>query len=90
MNIKVPATLKGEKVIAIVDNNGYVLAPLPVATVNAANTVLLQGLKGLKRVGLALKGSYLNLDGGFDSRHNRMAIFNAGLLPNIKENPRNR
>ena len=86
---------KGEKVIAIIDNNGYVLAPLPVAPVNEADTVLLpQGLKALKRVakvtGLELKGSYLNLDGGFDSAHNRKAIFNAGLIPNIKENPRNR
>jgi hypothetical protein len=83
---------KGEKVIAIIDNNGYVLAPLPVAPVNEADTVLLaEGLKGLKRVakltGLGLKGSYLNLDGGFDSKHNRKAIFNAGLIPNIKENP---
>jgi hypothetical protein len=34
--------------------------------------------------------SYLKLDGGFDSRYNRKAIFNAGLIPNIKENPRNR
>ena len=31
---------KGEKVIAIIDNNGYVLAPLPVAPVNEADTVL--------------------------------------------------
>jgi transposase len=30
------------------------------------------------------------LDGGFDSAHNRKCIFNAGLIPNIKENPRNR
>jgi transposase len=86
---------KGEKVIAIIDNHGYVLAPLPVAPVNEADTVLLpQGLKALKRVakvtGLDLKGSYLNLDGGFDSRHNRKAIFNAGMIPNIKENQRNR
>jgi hypothetical protein len=57
-----------------------VLAPLPVAPVNKADTVLLPaGLKGLKRV----TGSYLNLDGGFDSQHNRKAIFNAGLVPNI-------
>ena len=86
---------KGEKVIAIIDNNGYVLAPLPVAPVNTADTVLLpEGLQALKRVakltGLALQGSYLNLDGGFDSARNRKAIFNAGLIPNIKENPRNR
>ena len=86
---------KGEKVIAIIDNNGYVLAPLPVAPVNEADTVLLpEGLKALKRVakltGLVLEGAYLNLDGGFDSKSNRKAIFNAGMIPNIKENPRNR
>jgi len=86
---------KGEKIIAIIDNHGSVLAPLPVAPVNEADTVLLpEGLKALKRVarltGLDLKGAYLNLDGGFDSKSNRKAIFNAGLIPNIKENPRNR
>jgi hypothetical protein len=86
---------KGEKVIAIIDNNGYVLAPLPVAPINAADTVLLpDGLKALKRVakltGLVLQGSYLNLDGGFDSRRNRKVIFNAGLIPKIHENSRNR
>jgi transposase len=37
-----------------------------------------------------LRGAYLNLDGGFDSIHNRKCMFNAGLIPNIKENPRNR
>src|SRR6266446_3555687 len=86
---------KGEKVIAIIENNGYVLAPLPVAPVNEADTVLFpEGLKALKRVakltGLDLKGVYLNLDGGFDSKSNRKAIFNAGMIPNIKENPRHR
>jgi len=52
------------------------------------------GLKALKRVakevGLDLRGAYVNLDGGFDSRANRKCIFNAGMIPNIKENPRNR
>ena len=86
---------QGEKVIAIIDNNGDVLAPLPVAPVNEADTVLLpEGLKALKRVakrtGLVLEGAYLNLDGGFDSKANRKAIFNAGMIPNIKANPRNR
>src|SRR6266849_6387999 len=75
---------KGEKVIAIIDNNGYGLAPRPVAPVNAADTVLLpEGLKALKRVakltGLGLKGAYLNLDGGFDSQSNRKALFNAAI-----------
>jgi len=42
--------------------------------------LLPQGLKALKQVakqvGLDLRGAYLNLDGGFDSAHNRKCIFN--------------
>ena len=56
--------------------------------------LLPQGLKALKQVakevGVDLRGAYVNLDGGFDSRHNRKMIFNAGMIPNIKENPRHR
>jgi hypothetical protein len=77
------------------DNHGYVLSPLPVAPVNKTDMILLpDGLKALKRVakmvGLDLEGAYLNLDAGFDSTHNRKCIFNAGMIPNITENPRNR
>ena len=43
-----------------------------------------------KEVGLDRRGAYLNLDGGFDAAHNRQCIFNAGMIPNIKENPWNR
>src|SRR5262245_23847176 len=43
-----------------------------------------------KEVSLDLEGASLNLDGGFDSTRNRQCIFNAGLLPNIPEKPRNR
>jgi hypothetical protein len=51
----------------------------------------LQALKKVaKEVGLDLRGAYLNLDGGCDSAHNRKCIFNAGLIPNIPEKPRNR
>jgi hypothetical protein len=51
----------------------------------------LQALKQVaKEVGLDLRGASLNLDGSFDFAHNRQMIFNAGLIPNIKENPRNR
>ena len=56
--------------------------------------LLPEGLNALKQVakevGLDLRGAYLNLDAGFDSTHNRKCIFNAGMIPNIKENPRNR
>jgi transposase len=53
-----------------------------------------EGLRALKKVAkevnLDLRGAYLNLDGGFNSTHNRKCMFNAGMIPNIKENPRNR
>jgi transposase len=77
------------------ENQGYVLAPVPVAPVNETDMVLfpegLQALKqGAKEVGLDLRGAYVNLDGGCDSSRHRKCIFNAGMIPNIKENPRNR
>jgi len=62
-----------------------VLCPLPVAPVNETDMILLpKGLKALKQVakqvGLDLRGAYVNLDGGFDSTHNRKMIFNAGMI----------
>ena len=66
-----------------------------MAPVNETDMVLFtEGLKALKdvakEVGLDLRGAYCHLDGGFDSTYNRKCIFNAGMIPNIKENPRNR
>ena len=51
-----------------------------MAPVNETDMVLLpEGLKALKEVakevGLDLRGASLNLDGGFDSAHNRKCIF---------------
>jgi hypothetical protein len=82
-------------VIALVENHGYVLSPLTVAPVNEVDLGLLpQGLKALKHVtrkaGLEGTAAVLHLDAGFDSKANRKSVFNAGLKPNIKENPRNR
>jgi hypothetical protein len=56
--------------------------------------LLPDGLKALKdvekKMGFVLEGAYLNLDGGCDSTRNWKMIFNAGMIPNITENPRNR
>ncbi len=56
--------------------------------------LLPDGLKALKKVakqvGLDLRDAYVNLDAGFDSTYNHKCIFNAGMIPNIQENPRNR
>src|SRR6267154_1592255 len=68
------------------DFSDRLLAPVPVAPVNTTDMVLFpEGLKALKQVakevGLDLRGAYVNLDGGFDSAHNRKCIFNAGMIP---------
>ena len=86
---------KGEKTMAIVDNNGYILSPMTVDSVNRHDTTRLpksfNHLSYLKRViGLELRGTLFNLDAGFDSLINRQSVFNHQMKPNIKENPRNR
>ena len=43
-----------------------------------------------KQVRLDLRDAYVNLDAGVDSTHHRKGMFNAGMIPNITENPRNR
>ena len=94
-----PYTLANARSFCATENSqpvhGYVVSPLPVAPVNETDMVLLpKGLKALKKVakqvGLDLRGASLNLDDGFDSTRNRKYIFNAGMIPNIKENPPNR
>jgi hypothetical protein len=86
---------QGEQVIAITDTPGYVLAPLPVAPVHETDMVLWpKGLHALKQVaqqvGLDRRGASLHLDGGFDAAHHRQCMFNAGLIPHLQANPRNR
>jgi hypothetical protein len=41
-------------------------------------------------VGLDLQGTIVSLDGVYDCRMNRKAIFNRGMVPNINANPRGR
>ena len=43
-----------------------------------------------KTVGLDRRGAYLTLDAGFDATDHRQGMFNAGMIPTITENPRNR
>jgi len=38
-----------------------------------------------KTAGFSLKGSIVSLDGAYDCRRNRKAIFNRGMTPNINE-----
>lgn len=43
-----------------------------------------------KVVGIKLRGCIMSLDGVYNSRKNRKAIFNLGMTPNIPENKGNR
>ncbi len=43
-----------------------------------------------KIVGMDILGSVISLDGAYDSKKNRKMIFDAGMVPNINENKRNR
>lgn len=86
---------KGEKVIAITDRNGNVLSPYTTAAGNKNESPLFEpALKHLKKIinqiGASIIGSIMSLDGVYDSRKNRKLIFNAGMIPNIPENKRNR
>lgn len=86
---------KGDKVVAFCDRNRNVIAPFITAPGNANEIKLLpEALKPLKKIAKALSldlvGTIMSLDAGYDSRANRKDIFNAKMIPNIKENLRNR
>jgi transposase len=77
------------------DRVGNVLAPMPVKPVNISEFELFPESFAIFRqvvreVGLPVQGSYFNYDSGVDSRAVRKLIWNAGMIPNIPENPRNR
>ena len=68
---------------------------MPCAPVNRADSTLLPESFTLfkyivKLLQLPVRGTEVNLDPGFDSKRNRKMIWNAGMITNIKENPRNR
>ena len=87
--------LKGDKVVAFCDRHCNVIAPFVSAPGNRNESPLLRdALPKLSQmasaIGLDLQGSTVSLDGVYDCRANRRAIFNRGMIPNIPENPRAR
>jgi len=86
---------KGDKVVAVCDRNCNIIAPLIAAPGNRNESPLLQKVlpqvtRIAKQVGLDLNQTIFSWDGVYDSRANRKAIFNRGMVPNIPENPRSR
>jgi hypothetical protein len=72
-----------------------VIAPFVSAPGNRNESPLLrEALPLVSRLALAvsldLQGTIVSLDGVYDCRRNRKAIFNRGMVPNINANPRGR
>src|ERR1700726_1931575 len=87
--------VKGDKVVAFCDRNCNVIAPLVSAPGNRNESPLLrealpQVTRIAQAVGFTLKGTVVSLDGVYDCRINRKAIFNRAIIPNINANPRGR
>jgi transposase len=87
--------VKGDKVVAFCDRNCNVIAPFVSAPGNRNESPLLrEALPELtciaRLVGLELQGTIVSLDGVYDCRLNRKAIFNRGMIPNINPNSRGR
>ena len=87
--------IKGDKVVAFCDRNCNVIAPFVADPGNHSESPLLRAalpnvMRIARSVGLELQGTIVSLDGAYDCRQNRKAIFNRGMLPNINANPRGR
>lgn len=87
--------IKGEKIVAFSDRNCNVISPFTVAPGNRHESKLFasafSSLKSVfNKIGKGVKNIIVSLDSAYDSFTNRKMIFNAGMIPNIKENPGNR
>ena len=80
--------VKGDKVVAFCDRHCNVIAPFVAAPGNRNESPLLREalpevMRISREVGLDLQGAVVSLDGVYDCRANRKAIFNRGMVPNI-------
>ena len=80
--------------MTIIDNKGFIIGPITLKPVNQHGTTILpEALTELisfsNRIGMALDGSALTLDSGFDSKVNHKIIKEQGLIPVIYPNKRN-
>jgi hypothetical protein len=83
------------KVVAFCDRRCNVIAPFVVAPGKCNEAPLLRKalpevMRIVRQVGMDLYGIIVSLDGAYDCRANRKAIFNRGMVSNINPNPRGR
>lgn len=87
--------MKGDKVVVFCDRNCNVVAPFVSAPGDRLESPLLhealtQLTQTARAIGLDLRGAIVSLDGLYDCRANRKALFNRCMTPNINPNPRGR
>jgi hypothetical protein len=87
--------VKDDKVVAFCDRRCNVIAPFVTAPGNRNESplpreVLPEVMRIVREVGVDLQDTIVSLDGVYDCRANRKAIFNRGMVPNINPNPRGR
>ena len=87
--------MKGDKVVAFCDRGCNVIAPFISAPGNRNESPLLRDAlprltQMARAIGMDLQGATVSLDGIYDCRADRKAIFNRGMIPNIPENVRGR
>ncbi|WP_235112881.1 hypothetical protein [Acaryochloris sp. 'Moss Beach'] len=75
--------MKGDKVVAFCDRNCNIISPFVTAPGNRNEsplfkTALMQVMSTARTVGIDLTQTIVSLDGVYDSRENRKAIFNRG------------
>lgn len=79
--------------LSIADNNGNIIAPMVVTSVNVHDSVLFDYsftklLNLAQDLNLNIDKSFITLDSGFDSLFNKSIILSAELIPVIKPNIR--
>ena len=79
--------IKGDKAVAFCGRNCNVVAPLVAAPGNHNESPLLRAalpnvMRMARSADLDLQGTIVSLDGVYDCRVNRKAIFNRGMVPN--------
>lgn len=82
-------------ILCFTDNQGFILATTDIVAGNHHDSWQLeqhlqQGFSSMKRLDLPIAGAFFNADPAFDTKAARKTCFNHKLVPNIKENPRNR
>jgi transposase len=87
--------VKGDKIVAFCDRHCNVIAPFVAAPGNRNESPLLRQalpevMRIVREIGMDLRGTIVSLDGVYDCRANRKAIFNRRMVPNINPNPRGR